>query len=67
MRERVRRLSGQFQVRSGNNGTTVKATFPVPGATNQAAALHSKPPSCTTKPPFPQRPFMAEILFLSLS
>ena len=34
MRERVRRLSGQFQVRSGNDGTTVKATFPVPGATN---------------------------------
>lgn len=33
MRERVRRLSGKFQVRSGNNGTTVKATFPVPGAT----------------------------------
>jgi signal transduction histidine kinase len=33
MRERVRRLSGQFQVLSGNNGTTVKATFPVPGAT----------------------------------
>jgi two-component system NarL family sensor kinase len=34
MRERVLRLSGQFQVRSGKNGTTVKATFPVPGATN---------------------------------
>jgi PAS domain S-box-containing protein len=34
MRERVRRLSGQFQVRSGKKGTTVKATFPVPGATN---------------------------------
>jgi signal transduction histidine kinase len=33
MRERVRRLSGQFQVRSGKNGTTVTATFPVPGAT----------------------------------
>jgi PAS domain S-box-containing protein len=32
MRERVLRLSGQFQVRSGENGTTVKATFPVPGA-----------------------------------
>ena len=32
MRERVLRLSGQFQVRSGKNGTTVKATFPVPGA-----------------------------------
>jgi PAS domain S-box-containing protein len=35
MQERVRRLSGQFQVRSGKKGTTVKATFPVPGATNQ--------------------------------
>lgn len=34
MRERVRRLLGQFQVRSGKNGTTVRATFPVPGATN---------------------------------
>src|ERR1700733_9960918 len=34
MRERVLRLSGQFQVRSGKNGTTVKATFPVLGATN---------------------------------
>ena len=34
MRERVRRLSGQFQVRSGKNGTTVRATFPVPGAAN---------------------------------
>jgi PAS domain S-box-containing protein len=33
MRERVRRLSGKFQVRSGKKGTTVKATFPVPGAT----------------------------------
>ena len=33
MRERVRRLSGQFQVRSGKNGTTVTATFPVAGAT----------------------------------
>jgi PAS domain S-box-containing protein len=33
MRERVRRLSGQFQVRSGKKGTTVKATFPVLGAT----------------------------------
>jgi PAS domain S-box-containing protein len=33
MQERVRRLSGQFQVRSGKKGTTVKATFPVPGAT----------------------------------
>jgi PAS domain S-box-containing protein len=40
MRERVRRLSGQFQVRSGKKGTTVKATFPVPGATNQFATLH---------------------------
>jgi PAS domain S-box-containing protein len=40
MRERVRRLSGQFQVRSGKKGTTVKATFPVPGATNQSATLH---------------------------
>jgi len=34
MRERVRGLSGQFEVRSGKKGTTVKATFPVPGATN---------------------------------
>jgi signal transduction histidine kinase len=33
MRERVRRLSGEFQFRSGKNGTTVTATFPVPGAT----------------------------------
>jgi PAS domain S-box-containing protein len=33
MRERVRGLSGQFQVRSGQKGTTVKATFAVPGAT----------------------------------
>ena len=33
MRERVRRLSGQFQVRSGKKGTTVKATFPAPRAT----------------------------------
>ena len=32
MRERVRRLSGKFQVRTGTKGTTVKATFPVPGA-----------------------------------
>ena len=32
MRERVRRLSGKFQVRSGKKGTTVKATFPVPSA-----------------------------------
>jgi PAS domain S-box-containing protein len=29
MGERVRRLAGQFQVRSGENGTLVKATFPV--------------------------------------
>jgi PAS domain S-box-containing protein len=34
MRERVRGLSGQFQVRSGQKGTKVKATFVVPGATN---------------------------------
>jgi PAS domain S-box-containing protein len=34
MRERIRRLSGQFQVRSGEKGTAVKATFPVPGAAN---------------------------------
>jgi PAS domain S-box-containing protein len=33
MQERVRRLSGLLQVRSGKKGTTVKATFPVPGAT----------------------------------
>jgi PAS domain S-box-containing protein len=32
MRERVRRLSGKFQVRTGKKGTTVKATFPVLGA-----------------------------------
>jgi PAS domain S-box-containing protein len=34
MRERVLSLSGQFQVRSGKKGTTVKATFPVPSAPN---------------------------------
>jgi two-component system NarL family sensor kinase len=33
MQERVRLLSGLLQVRSGKKGTTVKATFPVPGAT----------------------------------
>src|ERR1700722_14094574 len=33
MRERVRRLSGKFQVRSGKKGWKVKATFPVQGAT----------------------------------
>jgi PAS domain S-box-containing protein len=39
MQERVRRLSGQFQVRSGNDGTTLKATFPVPGSIKQSASL----------------------------
>jgi two-component system, NarL family, sensor kinase len=30
MQERVRNLSGQFEVRSGKKGTIVKATFPMP-------------------------------------
>jgi PAS domain S-box-containing protein len=33
MQERVRNLSGQFEVRSGKKGTIVKATFPMPDAT----------------------------------
>jgi len=32
MRERVRQFSGQFEVRSSKNGTTVKATFLIPVA-----------------------------------
>jgi two-component system NarL family sensor kinase len=39
MRERIRQLSGQFEVRSGKNGTTVKATFPIPEATNSDASF----------------------------
>jgi PAS domain S-box-containing protein len=33
MQERVRNLSGQFEVRSGKKGTIVKATFPMPDVT----------------------------------
>ncbi len=33
MQERVRNLSGQFEVRSGEKGTIVKATFPMPDVT----------------------------------
>jgi signal transduction histidine kinase len=33
MQERVRNLSGQFDVRSGEKGTVVKATFPMPAGT----------------------------------
>lgn len=37
MRERVNQLSGEFVVESGRGGTTVKATFPIPDATNSDA------------------------------
>jgi PAS domain S-box-containing protein len=33
MQERVRNLSGQFEVRSGEKGTIIKATFPMPDVT----------------------------------
>jgi PAS domain S-box-containing protein len=33
MQERVRNLSGQFEVQSGKKGTIVKATFPMPDVT----------------------------------
>jgi len=35
MRERVRQMAGQFELRSGEGGTTVKATFPVHNTTKR--------------------------------
>jgi PAS domain S-box-containing protein len=35
MRERVRQLGGQFEIRSGDAGTTIVANFPVPDAVTQ--------------------------------
>src|SRR5258707_14837123 len=63
MRERVRRLSGQFQVRSGKNGTTVTANLSAGGCIkvdcNNSAPCTPKPTSCTPKPPYPGSPYMA--------
>jgi PAS domain S-box-containing protein len=40
MRERVRQHGGQFEVRSGENGTIVKATFPILDAAKPHTQFH---------------------------
>jgi two-component system NarL family sensor kinase len=43
MRERITQLGGQFNIRSGKNGTTVVASVRVPSATVQSARTAANP------------------------